>query len=122
MSWRIRNHGFEMTLSSKLPGLVEEQLPGWLPEWLSGHGLTLADIGSWAIHPGGPKILTAAENALGIDPAETQVSRDVLSEHGNVSSATVLLLIDRLRRAAAPGPCVTLGFGPGICGEVALWR
>lgn len=122
MTWRVRDHGFEMTLSSKLPALVERHLPGWLPAWLADHGLTVDDMGCWAIHPGGPKILTAAENALGLDPAATQVSRDVLRDHGNVSSATVLLLIDRLRKAGAPGPCVTLGFGPGICGEVALWR
>lgn len=122
MTWRLRDHGFEMTLSAELPGLVERQLDGWLTPWLAERGYALEDIGSWAIHPGGPKILTAVENAMGLDPAVTQVSRDVLRAHGNVSSATVLLLLERLRNAGASGPTVMLGFGPGIVAEVALWE
>lgn len=122
MSWRVRDHGFEMTLSSKLPALIENQLAGWLPGWLAERGVALEEVGCWAIHPGGPKVLTAVEAALGLDASATAESRNVLREHGNVSSATVLLLADRLRRSNAPGPCVMLGFGPGIYAEVALWR
>lgn len=121
MSWRVRDHGFEMTLSSKLPALVEARLGDWLPGWLAERGVAVEGVGCWAIHPGGPRILSAAEAALGLDPAATAVSREVLAEHGNVSSATVLVLIERLRRAGAAGPCVTLAFGPGIHAEVALW-
>ncbi|MEO0530512.1 MAG: type III polyketide synthase [Planctomycetota bacterium] len=122
MSWRMRDHGFEMTLSSKLPALIEQHLPGWLPGWLAERGVALEEIGCWAVHPGGPKVLTAVENALGLDESATVESRNVLRDHGNVSSATVLFLIERLRDARAAGPCVTLGFGPGIYAEVALWR
>lgn len=122
MTWRLRDHGFEMTLSAELPGLVERYLAGWLTPWLAERGHRLEDVGSWAIHPGGPKILTAVENALGLDPSVTQVSRDVLREHGNVSSATVLLLLERLRNAGAAGPTLMLGFGPGIVAEAALWE
>lgn len=122
MTWRLRDHGFEMTLSAELPGLVETHLKGWLTDWLAKRDYALSDIGSWAVHPGGPKILTSVENALGLDKTVTQVSRDVLGAHGNMSSATVLFLLDRLRNAGAAGPTVMLGFGPGIVAEVALWE
>ncbi|QDU88244.1 Alpha-pyrone synthesis polyketide synthase-like Pks18 [Pirellulimonas nuda] len=122
MKWRVRDHGFEMALSAELPGLVEKHLAGWLTGWLESQGHSLASIGSWAIHPGGPKILSAVERALGLPPAATGVSRDVLREHGNMSSATVLFLLARLRQTAAPGPTVMLGFGPGIVAEAALWE
>ncbi len=122
MKWRVRDHGFEMALSAELPGLVETHLAPWLAGWLDSHGQTLASVGSWAIHPGGPKILSAVERALGLAPSATAVSREVLREHGNMSSATVLFLLDRLRRSGAPGPTVMLGFGPGIVAEAALWE
>lgn len=122
MSWRVRDHGFEMALSAELPGLVERELAAWLRPWLASHGLAVEDVASWAVHPGGPKIVSAVENTLGLPPAETAVSREVLAEHGNMSSATVLFLLDRLRRRGARPPCVMLGFGPGIFAEVALWR
>ncbi len=122
MKWRLRDHGFEMALSAELPGLVETHLAGWLTGWLASHGQSVGVIGSWAIHPGGPKILSAVERALGLSAEATRVSRDVLREHGNMSSATVLFLLQRLRQAQAPGPTVMLGFGPGIVAEAALWE
>jgi predicted naringenin-chalcone synthase len=65
MTWTIGDHGFEMTLSKRVPGLIEQHLRPWLESWLAGEGLGLDEVESWAIHPGGPKILGAVELALG---------------------------------------------------------
>jgi predicted naringenin-chalcone synthase len=120
MHWQIGDHGFEMGLSSRVPEAVGNQLRPWLERWLQPRGLQVADIATWAMHPGGPRILQVCGAALGLEPQQLAVSQAVLQEHGNMSSATVLFILDRLRRAAAPGPCLALAFGPGLCAEVAL--
>jgi predicted naringenin-chalcone synthase len=120
MHWQIGDHGFEMGLSSRVPEAVGSQLRPWLERWLQPRGLQVADIATWAMHPGGPRILQVCGAALGLEPHQLAVSQAVLQEHGNMSSATVLFILDRLRRAAAPGPCLALAFGPGLCAEVAL--
>ncbi len=121
MSWRIGDHGFRMTLSARVPNLIEASLGDWLRTWLCDHGLSITDVGSWAIHPGGPRILGAVERALGFDRDRTRVSREVLSEYGNMSSATVLFTLGRLRSEGAPGPCVALALGPGLVAEAVLF-
>jgi predicted naringenin-chalcone synthase len=122
MSWVIGDHGFEMTLSTRVPELLGQHLRPWLEGWLAENGVPLAEVASWAIHPGGPRILTAIEKALGLPREATSVSREVLAEYGNLSSPTVLFLIDRLRTRSAPRPCVALGFGPGLVAEAMLLR
>lgn len=122
MSWTVGDHGFEMTLSSKVAGLVAANLRPWLECWLKGRGLAIADVASWAIHPGGPRILDAVEEALGLPRSATAESRDVLASCGNMSSPTVLFILDRLRRRKAPRPCVSLAFGPGLAIEAALFE
>lgn len=121
MTWRIGDHGFEMTLSARVPDLLGSHLRPWLTKWLDKFDLTIEQIGSWAIHPGGPRILQAAHESLGLTDENASASYDVLSEHGNMSSATVLFVIDRLRRSGAALPCVALGFGPGLVLEAALF-
>ena len=120
MRWSIGDHGFEMALSAEIPARIEEHLRPWLEAWLADHGLALAEVGSWAIHPGGPRILGAVEHALGLPREETLDSRAVLAACGNMSSPTVLFILDRLRRRNAPRPCVALGFGPGLTAEAAI--
>src|SRR5262249_53903266 len=66
MSWRIVDHGFKMTLSARVPNLIETQLRPWAAEWLGNNGLTIEKIGSWAIHPGGPRIVDSVGRALGV--------------------------------------------------------
>jgi len=121
MTWRIGDHGFRMTLSARIPDLIQDGVGSWLDEWLGEHGMTTADVASWAVHPGGPRILGAVEKAVGLEKTQTQVSRDILSDHGNMSSATVLFILDRLMAARAPRPCVALAFGPGLVAEAALF-
>jgi predicted naringenin-chalcone synthase len=121
MTWSIGDHGFEMTLSTRVPDLLARHLRPWLTEWLAECGLRLDEVASWAIHPGGPRILSAVEKGLDLDPAATAVSRAVLAECGNMSSPTILFLLQRLRASRAPLPCVALGFGPGLATEAALF-
>jgi predicted naringenin-chalcone synthase len=122
MTWDIGDHGFEMTLSSRVPEVIGAQLRPWLTHWLGEQGLGLRDVGSWAVHPGGPRVLAAVERALDLPTGATQVSRDVLRESGNMSSATVLFIVERLMRRDAARPCVALGFGPGLVAETMLFR
>jgi len=117
MGWTVGDFGFEMSLSRHIPRLIGKHLRPWVDAWLADNGLTVAAVGSWAIHPGGPRILSAAEEALGVTAS---VSREVFSEFGNMSSPTVLFILDRLRTMGAPRPCVMLGFGPGLVAEAAL--
>lgn len=120
MTWRIGDHGFRMTLSPKIPDVIESNLRGWMDGWLAGHGLGLGDVASWAIHPGGPRILTSCRRALDLPPAATEVSDEVLSAFGNMSSATVLFILQRMMERDEPRPCVALAFGPGLAIEATL--
>jgi predicted naringenin-chalcone synthase len=121
MSWAVGDHGFEMTLSKKVPTLIARNVRPWMETWLDSEGMKLADVASWAIHPGGPKILEAAEEALSLPREANLDARAVFGEHGNMSSPTVLFILDRMRRKQAPRPCVALGFGPGLAAEAALF-
>ncbi len=120
MSWRIGDHGFEMTLSPRLPEIIRCNLNPWLSLWLADHSLRISDIRSWAIHPGGPRILTAAAQGAGFDPQLLLPSQQVLADYGNMSSPTVAFILERLMQAGASPPCVVLAFGPGLTIEAAL--
>jgi predicted naringenin-chalcone synthase len=122
MTWTVGDNGFEMTLSKRIPNLIAANLKPWLESWLGGHGLELGGVRSWAIHPGGPRILDAVAESLGLGAEETADSRAVFARCGNMSSPTVLFILDLLRRRRAPRPCVALGFGPGLAVEAALFR
>jgi predicted naringenin-chalcone synthase len=121
MTWRIGDHGFRMTLSPRVPDLIARDLRPWLAGWLAESGLEVEQIRSWAVHPGGPRIVDAVEGALGLDGRRTQAARDVLAAHGNMSSATILFILERLRSTDAPLPCVALAFGPGLVAEAVLF-
>jgi predicted naringenin-chalcone synthase len=121
MGWTVGDHGFEMSLSRRVPGLIAVHLRPWLESWLRDNGLSLADVRSWAVHPGGPKIVSAAAESLGLSDAALEPSRVVFAEYGNMSSPTVLFILQRLRARNAPRPSVALGFGPGLVAEAALF-
>ena len=122
MHWRMGDHGFEMGLGKEVPDLIRQGLGPWLTSWLEQKNLALADVGSWCIHPGGPRILDVVQEALGLTPAAMETSRAVFSEYGNMSSPTVLFILKRLMELKAPRPTVALGFGPGLTAEAALFR
>jgi predicted naringenin-chalcone synthase len=118
MSWHVRDHGFQMTLSAKVPGLIQDNLRPWLENWLGGMGLSISQVGQWAIHPGGPRILAACGQACGLAEDQLRLSYEVLGDYGNMSSPTILFILQRLSSVA--GPCVALAFGPGLTVEAAL--
>lgn len=122
MTWKVRDHGFEMTLSPRVPDLIQAHVKPWLEQWLAKQELTIDQVGSWAVHPGGPRILDAFAEAVGLDNGHLTPSFEVLGRYGNMSSPTVLFLLKHLRDQNAPRPAVAMGFGPGLAIEAALIR
>ena len=120
MHWEIGDHGFSMGLSPRVPETVGAALLPWLQNWLQIRAIDLAAIRSWAVHPGGPKLLSTCAEARALDFRLLEDSRIVLQDHGNMSSATILFILERLRRRSVSGPCLALAFGPGLSAEVAL--
>ncbi len=123
MTWQIGDSGFMMTLSNAVPSLVSAHLPDFINQWLSDNQLSVSAIKSWAVHPGGPRILDAVQSSLGLAPEMLEISRQVLAQCGNMSSPTVLFILQRiLQSRPLLLPCVMLGFGPGLTIEAALIR
>jgi alkylresorcinol/alkylpyrone synthase len=125
MTWDITDLGFRMGLSRRVPDVLARHVGPLVDELLSAHGLGVADVAHWAVHPGGPRILEVVGDRLGLDAAALDPSRAVLAAHGNCSSATVLLVIDEIRRTRTPAPgqwMVALAFGPGLTLYAALIR
>lgn len=122
MSWKIGDYGFEMTLSAEVPGIIESQLSPFLTQWLARQNLTLGDIAGWAVHPGGPRILRSVQTALQLADDDLAASRAVLANHGNMSSPTMVFILNEFAKANAPRPWLMLGFGPGLEVEVAIIR
>ena len=120
MTWTIGDHGFMMTLSPQVPTIIESDLKKFIDEFLGTISLSVEDICGWAVHPGGPKILDAVEAALKLDALALKQSRDVLVEHGNMSSPTVLFILQKLYEENIPRPYLMLGFGPGLTIEAAV--
>lgn len=116
ITWHIRDQGFEMHLSGQVPGRIRR--------WLTEHGAALLgnraanDIALWAVHAGGRSILDAVQHALVLPPDALRYSRDVLRDFGNMSSATLLFVLDRIMRAPGSGAeGMAMAFGPGLSVE-----
>jgi predicted naringenin-chalcone synthase len=121
MTWRIRDHGFEMTLAPTVPKLIGDHLKPWMEAWLGEHGVRIEDVASWAVHPGGPRILGSVTSALGLERDSVALSRETLGHCGNMSSPTVVFILEQMRERGYGLPCVALGFGPGLMAEAALF-
>jgi alkylresorcinol/alkylpyrone synthase len=125
MTWTITDTGFRMTLSRRVPDVLARHVDALIDTLLARHGLAVADVAGWAVHPGGPRILDVVAERLGLDDDALAESRHVLAEHGNCSSATVLLVLEQLRRRPqlpAHSYVVALAFGPGLTLYAALLR
>lgn len=120
MSWHIGDHGFKMRLLPQVPNIIGQTLKPSIASWLAEHRLTVDAINGWLIHPGGPKIIDAVQEALSLDPQATEPSREVLRRFGNMSSPTLLFVLDAAMQRGIPKPWVMLGFGPGLAIEAAL--
>jgi predicted naringenin-chalcone synthase len=120
MAWTVGDHGFEMTLGARVPEILGTQVGPWIREMLRSNGLASSDVGGWAIHPGGPRVIDAVLQSLELPERAGESSRQVLRSHGNMSSATLLFIIDAMRASGLPRPWVGMAFGPGLAGEALL--
>ncbi|MGB6544860.1 MAG: 3-oxoacyl-[acyl-carrier-protein] synthase III C-terminal domain-containing protein [Candidatus Acidiferrales bacterium] len=123
MGWQVSENGFQIVLSPAVPDVVHQHLAKDVDAFLGENGLTRADIGSWIMHTGGPKILKATTEALGLPEDALEASWACLKKVGNLSSASVLLLLDEFmyRRRPAPGTySILAAMGPGFCAELVL--
>ena len=122
MAWAVGDHGFEMTLGARVPEILQASVEPWIARVLEAHALRTTSVGGWAIHPGGPRVIDAVLTSLRLPDAAGASSRDILQEFGNMSSATLLFILDRLQRAGVARPWVGMAFGPGLAGEALLLR
>jgi alkylresorcinol/alkylpyrone synthase len=125
MGWSISEKGFQIVLSSEVPEMARKHLGADVDCFLAGMGLRRADIGSWILHTGGPRVLEAMQEALGLCRGELDASWDCLRKTGNLSSASVLVVLEEvmLHRRPAPGTWGLLAaMGPGFCSELVLLR
>jgi alkylresorcinol/alkylpyrone synthase len=118
MTWDVTDLGFRMGLSPRVPDVLSRHVGGVVEELLGKAGLRLEDVAGWAVHPGGPRILDVVRDELGLSEGHMAYSRRVLAEHGNCSSATVLLVLEEM--ADVDGPVVAMAFGPGLTLYAAL--
>ena len=125
MGWDISEEGFQIVLSPDVPEIVQQNLPRDVDGFLAEHNLRRKDIGSWIMHTGGPKILDAGAEALGLTRADFAPSWECLRRAGNMSSASVLLVLEDFLYNIRPpaGSYSVLGaMGPGFCAELVLLR
>ena len=125
MGWDIGATGFRIVLDAEVPTLVRDHLGDDVTGFLAEHDLAIGDVDSWVCHPGGPKVLLAVQDALGLSTDALELTWRSLAEVGNLSSASVLhVLRDTItKRPGAEGePGVLLAMGPGFCAELVLLR
>jgi alkylresorcinol/alkylpyrone synthase len=123
MGWRVSEQGFHIVLSTAVPSIAREHVGRDVDRFLGEHRLVRGDIAAWIAHPGGPKVLAAVRDALGLSDEDLRLSWESLASVGNLSSASVLLVLEATlaRRPPAPGALgVMLALGPGFCAEYLL--
>lgn len=123
MGWDISENGFRIVLSPEVPNLIRKNLKHDVDDFLASQKLTRSDIGSWVLHTGGPKILEATAEALALKNGQLDASWACLRRTGNLSSASVLCVLEEVMKNRRPKPG-TLGvlaaMGPGFCSELLL--
>ena len=123
MNWTMGNTGFEMLLTSKVSKQIEKSIMPLAVQALAKANLDLANIDAFAIHPGGKKILECAENGLGICACKNSFAHEVLADYGNMSSATILFVLQKMLAAQsvlAGQNILSFAFGPGLTVETLL--
>jgi alkylresorcinol/alkylpyrone synthase len=124
LGWRLGEGGFRIVLTAELSDVVERHLTGSVTAFLAGHGLTVDDINVWICHPGGPKVIDAVQRSLKLPGSAVAASRRSLAEVGNLSSASVLHVLEQTAVAPQrPGSFgLMIGLGPGVSAELVLLK
>jgi alkylresorcinol/alkylpyrone synthase len=125
MGWDISENGFRIVLSADVPKVVRSYLRADVDDFLADHGLSRKDIEVWVSHPGGPKVLEAVQEALELPDDALEPSWRSLREVGNLSSTSVLLVLEETLERLRPAPGshgLMLAMGPGFCSELVLLR
>ena len=125
MGWNISETGFHIVLSPDVPKVIRENLGGDIDGFLAGSGLRRSDVTSWIIHTGGPKVLEAVEDSLELPPDALKLSWECLRQMGNLSSASVLVVLQEVlaHHRGKPGTySILAAMGPGFCSELLLLR
>ena len=125
MTWDVTDTGFRMGLAPTVPDVLSRHVRAVVDDLLGRHGLAVGDVAGWAVHPGGPRILDVVQERLELPDRALGPSREVLRDYGNCSSATVLVVLDRVVAARPPAPgdhIVMMAFGPGLTLYATLLR
>ena len=123
MGWDVTNSGFKVLLSADIAGLAQSEVRPSMEAFLGRHGLTIAGIDHWLVHPGGPRVIQALADGLGLPDEALTLSWETLAEVGNVSSASVLLILDKTMKRVQPQAGefgVLMAMGPAFCAELVL--
>jgi alkylresorcinol/alkylpyrone synthase len=123
MGWTVLQEGLQVVFQRRIPDIVREHAADDLLGILQGHDIALADIDAFLLHPGGAKVIEAYEQALDLPADALDWTRGVLRDHGNMSSATVLYVVERYlaqRGFARGGHGLISALGPGFCSETLL--
>lgn len=124
MGWDIQNNGLYVIFSKSIPSIISTWLGPFVHEFLHSYHLDKDDIAHFVAHPGGKKVLEAYEAAMGFDSSKTEISRNILRNHGNMSSPTVLYVLKEFmeNEAAAGEYGLMAALGPGFSGELLLLK
>ncbi len=117
MAWQIGEYGFDMKLSLYVPQFIEQNIANITNALFAKAGKSRSDIQIWAIHPGGRAILEKVQETLALEAGALQVSYDILREYGNMSSATIMFVLERILADDREGGVFSAAFGPGLTVE-----
>lgn len=120
MGWDFTDSGFKVLFSPGIPALIAHHVKEDVTSFLAKQALSLSDIKNFIFHPGGKKVLGAYEEALGVEDDFLQTSRQVMKEYGNMSSATVLYVLERFLSGYEAGYGLMMAMGPGFSTEMVL--
>jgi alkylresorcinol/alkylpyrone synthase len=125
MGWDISEKGFRIVLSPEVPDTVTKHLGKDVDAFLAEQGHKRSDIKTWVMHTGGPKVLEATATALGLSEKDLAASWECLRKVGNISSTSVLLVLEDVYTNRRPEPgslSILAAMGPGFCSELVLLR
>ncbi|WP_184395115.1 type III polyketide synthase [Rhizobium sp. BK650] len=122
MGWKIDDTGFGILLAQSLPPFAEKELGPAIDGILARAGLTRDNIDRFICHPGGMKVVVAMESALSMAPDTLDIERSVLAEYGNMSSPTVLFVLERAIRRGLPDRAAMIAMGPGFTASCVTLR